>query len=240
MTEERLKRPRFLEIRRGRATVRCETGALARAEAAAFAALAARGIREVERLMNCRGRATLLFEVSGDGRISMTRGRTIHLSAHRVRSLSAPYLHEIAHVLFPCPHAPEWFGEGLACYLEAAVAERGGGYDSRLFTSDGNRGVDGDAQQWLADPRGQAVLRFVGRHGMPRDIVRERSNVAAPYYVFSHSLVKFLAEKVGVELIVRVSRARGFGAALERTTGKSGAAWRNEWLANVGAIAEKP
>ena len=207
-----------------------ERAALSAEEAAEFAALAARGIREVERLAGLRGRARLRFEVRSGGHISTARGRTILLAANRVRTRTAPYLHEIAHALLPCRHAPEWFSEGLACYVEGAVSERGGGYDSHLFTADGNRGVDADARRWLDEARGRAVLPFVGRRGTPRDIVRDRHNVATPFYVQSHSLVKCIAEQAGFDAVVRVARARRFAAQILRTTGKTGAAWRAEWL----------
>jgi len=216
--------------RNGRAVVRYERAALSPEEAAEFAALAARGILEVESLAALAGGAALTFEVRGDGTISRARGRTVQLSAHRVRSRTAPYLHEIAHVLLPCTHAPEWFGEGLACYIEATVGELGGGYDSRLFTSDGNRGVVADAQQWLADPRGRAVLRFVGARGMPPGIVRDRMNVAAPFYVLSHALVQFLAAKTSIAFLARLARAKAFARELKRETGMTAAAWRSEWL----------
>src|SRR5262249_37333329 len=160
--------------------------ALTSQEAADFAALAERGIAAVERLAATSaaspgraGRASLRFEIFTGDRISSARGRTIHLSAHRVRTRSAPYLHEIAHVLIPSMHAHEWFSEGLACYLESAVSENGEGYDSHLFSSGGNATIRNDARQWLAEPRGRAVLPNVGRRrGMPRRILEDRDNVA--------------------------------------------------------------
>jgi len=217
-------------VRNDRAVVRFEREALSREEAAAFAVLAARGIREVERLVGRRGRARLRFELRRDARISTTRGRTIFLPAYRVRARTAPYLHEIAHALLPCRRAPAWFSEGLACYLESALAERGAGYDSRLFTWDGNRGVHDDARRWLADPRGRKVLPFIGTRGMPAGILADRRNVAAPFYVLSHSLLKFLVERAGMDATVRLMRARSFAREVQRSTGKTVAAWRREWL----------
>ncbi|HMD31304.1 MAG TPA: hypothetical protein VKG84_05305 [Candidatus Acidoferrales bacterium] len=228
-------RPGLLEVRRGRVSLRYEPNALSREEALGFASLAARGIRAVERMAGKTGRARLHFEVRDAGHISTARGRNIFLPAQRVRTHAAPYLHEIAHALLPCRHGPAWFSEGLACYVESAVSERDGGYDSRLFTSGGNRGVDADARRWLAEARGRAVLPFVGRRGMPRQIVEDRQNVAAPFYVLSHSLVAFLAERAGFGALVQVARARAFAAAVRRATGKTCAAWRAEWLLGLKA-----
>ncbi len=221
---------RKLLLRRGRATVWFEAGGLTRREAEEFAALVSRGIRDVERLLGRTTRTRLRFEVRSDVQISAARGRTIRLPLHRVRAGSAPYLHEIVHALVPCPDAPGWFSEGLACYAESAVSEHFGGYDSRLFTPDGNRGVDSDAARWLADPRGRSVLRFVGTRGQPRGMLRDRHNVAAPLYVLSHSLVKFLAEEAGIPTLVRLARTRRFAAELHRATGTTAAGWREEWL----------
>jgi len=217
-------------VRKGRTVVRYERGALSREEAEAFASLAASGIRELGRLLGGRGGAPLRFELRSGGHISSARGRTISLPVFRIRARTAPYLHEIVHVLLPCPHAPAWFSEGLACYLESALSEPSGGYDSRLFTTNGNRGVDDDARRWLADSRGRKVLRFIGTRGVPKGIAADRHNVAAPFYVLAHSLVNFLMERVGLGMAVRLARARGFAREVRRATGKNCPVWRGEWL----------
>jgi len=220
-------------VYRGRVTLSYEPGVLSHEEAGEFAALAARGIQELEQLAGLPARTRVRFELRSTTRISSARGRTIQLPIDRVAARSAPYLHEIAHVLLPCRHAPAWFSEGLASYLECVVSERGGGYDSRLFTSEGNRGVDADAEGWLAEPRGQRVLPFIGTRGTPAGIVADRHNIAAPFYVLAHSLVKFMAEQAGLSPIIRLARARRFAGELRRLTGKRAAAWRAEWLRAV-------
>jgi hypothetical protein len=224
-----------LVVRSGRALVRYEREALSREEAKAFALLAARGIRDLERLVEKHGRIRLRFELSGRAHISTTRGRRIFLPVHRVLARTAPYLHEIAHVLLPCRHAPAWFSEGVACYLESALSERGGGYDSHLFTLDGNRGVHDDARRWLADRRGRKVLPFIGRRGMPAGITADRHNVAAPFYVLSHSLVNFLVARAGVGAVIRMARAHRFADAVRRSTGETVSGLRKDWLRGLRA-----
>jgi len=224
-------------IQRGRVTVRFEPHSISRRDAAAFAALAARGLRELERLTGLTSRSRLHIELRAATPISFARGRTIHLPVYRVIARAAPYLHEIAHIVLPCPRAPAWFSEGLAGYLESAVSELGAGYDSHLFTPGGNSGVHADAARWLADPRGQSVLRFAGTRGAPPRILADRINVAAPFYVLSHSLVKFLADQVGLPSVVSLVRARNFSAALRRATGRPASAWRAAWLHAVQAAA---
>ncbi len=217
-------------VRRGRITVQYERATLRHEDARSFAALAAEGLRELERLAGRPARTRLRFELRAATRISTARGRTILLSTHRVASRSAPYLHEIAHTLLPCRYAPAWFSEGLACYLESHMSECGCGYDSRLFTEHGNRGVDADAARWLAEARGQKVLPYVGTRGTPPGIVADRHNVAAPFYVLSHSLMKFLADQAGLPAVIRLAGSRNFSPALRRVTGKSAPSWRSLWL----------
>ncbi len=225
-------------IRRGRVTVEYELIALNRKDASAFAALAARGLREIERLDGRGSRGGLRFELFSTTRISSARGRTIRLPASRIAARTAPYLHEIAHALLPCRHAPPWFSEGLACYLESAVSKRGGGYDSHLFTPNGNSGVHADAARWLADPRGQKVLLFIGARGTPAAIVADRHNVAVPFYVLAHSLVKFLADQVGLPPVICLARARKFARELRRSAGTNTAGLRADWLGMLRAPTE--
>ena len=233
----RMRAVPFAEIRRGRVTVSYERETLRREDAVEFAALAARGLREIERITGSNSRHRLRFEVRGSTRISTARGRTIELPTFRVAARSAPYLHEIAHTLLPCRNAPAWFSEGLASFLEAHISESGAGYDSHLFTAGGNRGVHADAARWLSDLRGRRVLPFVGTRGMPRDLVTDRHNVAAPFYVLSHSLVKFLADRTGVPGIIRLARARTYAHTVRRISGKSSAALRSEWLELLAQVA---
>ena len=224
-------------VRRGRVAVHFDYAALPREDAAQFAALTMRGLRELENLADLPARVRLRFVLSADTRISSARGHTIHLPVYRVLARTAPYLHEIAHVLLPCLRAPAWFSEGLAGYLEAAVSERGAGYDSHLFTPGGNAEVHVDAARWLADPRGQSVLPFVGTRGTPPRILADRHNVAAPFYVLSHSLVKFVADQAGLPCVVHLTRAVKFPAAVRRLTGKPASAWRASWLGALRAAA---
>ena len=226
-----VRRPKTKELRLGRVKLRYEQDVLSSEQAKGFVERAARGILAVEELLGLKAsRGLIRFEIRGAGAISFARERTIHLPAERVRSETAPYLHELAHALAPCLHAPPWFCEGFACYVECAVAERGGGYDSHLFTANGNAGVDTDAARWLADARGRAVLPFVGARGMPRRIVEDRHGVAAPFYVLSHSLIRFLAERWGIAVVARLARTRRFTQTVRRETGRTMSGWREAWL----------
>ncbi len=65
---------------------------------------------------------------------------------------------------------------------------------------------------------------------MPAGILADRRNVAAPFYVFSHSLVKLLVERAGMDSVLRMARARRFARELQRATGKNSTGWRAAWL----------
>ena len=222
-------------IRGGCITILYERKALNREDVRAFAELAERGLGAMERLAGCKNRGGLCFELGSSGAISSTHGRTIYLPAGRIAARTAPYLHEIVHVLLPCRRAPAWFSEGVACYFECLVSERGEGYDSHLFTANGNAGVDTEAARWLTDARGHAVLPYVGTRGTPRRILEDRQGVAAPFYVLSHSLVKYLAEGTSVPAVAQIARSREFAKAVRSQSGKKMAEWREQWLATVRA-----
>ena len=65
----------------------------------------------------------IVYRVGQSLPYSMTRGRTVSLMLERVRSDSAPYLHETVHVLVPSPHRSVWLSEGFASYVESYVSE---------------------------------------------------------------------------------------------------------------------
>ena len=113
-----------------------------------------------------------MYRVGASLPYSMTRGRTVSLMLERVRSDSAPYLHETVHVLVPSPNRSVWLSEGFASYVESYVSENIGGYDARVFTKTGNRGVDTEAARWLGREAGRTVLPWVGTPGEPPEMHR--------------------------------------------------------------------
>ena len=152
-----------------RAIVEYEAGDLLPVEAEAFARLADRGVADVESLVDsslpdwARRRGRLRFVVSSRVQISRTHDRVVYLPLERVRTRSAPYLHETVHALVPSRGNRTWLSEGLACYLESYVSETLGGYDAHVFSRAGNRGIHAAARRTLAGETGRAVLPWVGR-----------------------------------------------------------------------------
>jgi hypothetical protein len=222
-----------------RAVVEYQAGELTASEAEAFAELADRGVGDVASLLSAglpawaRGPSRVRFVVSSRVPISRTRDSVVYLPLERVRSRTAPYLHETVHALVPARGDRTWLSEGLACYLESHVSETLGGYDAQVFTRAGNRGIDDAARRTLAAENGRAVLPWVGGRGDPPRLEEDRAGVARPFYVLSQSLTKHLVESVGLEAVVRIL-VSGRDDAFQSATRRSDEDWRREWLARIG------
>lgn len=228
------------------AILECEAGALGPADASDFAELVEQGIADLESLLGpslpswARRSGPLRFVVSSRVGISQTHGRTVLLPVERVRTRSAPYLHESVHALVPFRGDRVWLSEGLASYLESWVSERMGGYDAHVFTRAGDRDIHLAARRWLAREGGRAILPWVGGSGQPPDMDEDRSGVARPFYVLSHSLTKHLVDSVGLERVVRLVTDGDASAVFERETGQSESRWKDEWLALVAPEGRSP
>jgi hypothetical protein len=230
----------WLTIEKPRASLVYEEGALTPPEAARFADLLDQGIADVESYLRPAapdglrdGRIT--YRVGAELPYSMTRGRTVSLMVERVRTDSAPYLHETVHVLVPSPNRSVWLREGFASYVESYVSENIGGYDAHVFTRTGNRGVDAEAARWLSREAGRTVLPWVGTPGEPPEMDEERRRVAAPFYVLSQSFSKFLVGKIGLARVLTLVSSRDPEAALLGLSGRSIEDWKAEWLGVIGA-----
>ena len=219
------------------------------AEADDFSALIDRGVRDVEALVGpdlpgwARRTTRLRFVVSARVPMSRTYGTTVLLPLERVKTRSAPYLHETVHALVPQRGDRVWLTEGLACYLESWVSENRGGYDAHVFTRAGDREIHLEARRYLEREAGRAVLPWVGSHGQPPLMEEDRSGVARPFYVLSQSLTKYLVDSAGLGAVVRalvLGSAQG-GLPL---AGRSDDDWKRDWMGalrngSAGAVAEE-
>jgi hypothetical protein len=221
-----------------RAVVWYEAGALTDAAIAEFTKQVDAGIAHIEGYLQLAPRtAKVRYYVSSQVEISHSLGSSVFLPLTRVANRTAPYLHETTHVLAPCRDCPMWFSEGIASFVQSYVSEHLGGYDGVIFARRGNRFIDRDAAHWLAEARGQAVLPFIGRHEEPPDIAYDRSNVAAPYYILSQSLIKHIIEHAGVKAVASVFPAADFEDALSAGTGKSAAGWKQDWMNSLKIVS---
>jgi len=222
--------------RRGTAShIWFDRGALTSAEMDEFAGLVDKGIGDIcdYLALPARRRRVIRYYASAAIELSHTSSLGVFLPIWRVKRKSAPYLHETAHALAPCDAGPLWFSEGFASFVQSYVSERYGGYDGAVFSRSGNMGIDREASEWLATSRGAEVVRFVGRSAPPPEIARERENIAAPFYVMSHSLVKFLAANVSPEAFRKLLTVTDFARCLRRITRKSASEWKRDWLAQI-------
>ena len=215
-----------------------------------------KGIGDLERFLGVKfdprrlGVEKIPHFITGSAGISHVSGWAdlgVFLAISRVQTNNAPYLHETTHYLLtahprngePFHSAGEpWLAEGFASYVEDAVVERFGGRASHLFTKGGNAAVDAEALAVLQTENGRAVLPYVGTHGSPPAMVRDRTNVAAPFYLLSQSFCKFLTGHVGVAKMVALSAMDESSGDMEErvaaATGKPADAWIKEWLKAIG------
>jgi hypothetical protein len=226
--------PDHVRYQTERATLYFEAGELTGPQMERFAAIADRGIADVESFLGTRSDPrAITFRIDNETEMSRAFRRTVWLPIQRVKGDTAPYLHETTHVLLPTRCRCPWLGEGFASYVQAYVSENIGGYDGVIFSRGGNREVDQLARRYLATDAGRAVLPHVGAEGAPPGIEWDRRGVAAPFYVLSHSFVKFLVEKTGLEPVKRLHEAAEPQLALRQSTGRSVDWWLAEWLAHV-------
>jgi hypothetical protein len=225
-----------------RATLLYEEGSLTPAEASRFSGLLEKGVADVESYLRPAApdglrEGHIVYRVGESLPYSMTRGRTVSLMLERVRTDSAPYLHETVHVLVPSPNRSVWLSEGFASYVESYVSENIGGYDAHVFSKTGNGGVDREAARWLTREAGRTVLPWVGTPGEPPEMLEERRRVAAPFYVLSQSFAKFLVQRVGLGPVIGVVSSRDPEAALARVSGRTVEDWKADWLRTLPAGA---
>jgi hypothetical protein len=191
--------------------------------------------------------------------ISHSEPTRIFLFARRVIPSPAIVIHETVHLLLAKkPDAPRnradvtpeedarlmansgmWLAEGFAGYVSYELAPTLNMEPDHLFVMGDKTTVDAETRQWLRDPRGTKVLPFIGSRGVPEDILADRQNVAAPFYVLGQSFIKYLVQHGGLAPITRLyeehfDRTRSIEDDVKRITGKDLARWRAEWLAAIG------
>jgi hypothetical protein len=223
----------------GRATVYFEVGEFSPEQMERFTRLAERGIGDIAAYLNdgpAPDAPRVTFHVRSNLPMSRSFRRTVLLPAERVRNDRAPYLHETTHVVLPPKSDCLWLSEGFASYVQSYVAEHIGGYDGYVFSIGGNANVDRLARRYLARDGGRAVLPYVGAGGSPSEIWEERRHVAAPFYVLSHSFVKHLVERAGLPAVKALLLVDDVPAALARTTTRSVAQWKADWLTSLGEM----
>jgi hypothetical protein len=225
-----------------RAIVFYEPGPLSTEAMGRFTHLLDQGILDIQTYVDGaprENRRRVVYYVRTDIPISWSFRHTVLLPMDRVKDQTAPYLHETTHILFPVRSGSVWFSEGFASFVQSYVAEHLGGYDGYVFSKGGNRNVDNLARRHLASEGGRAVLPFVGGDEAPPDLYTDRWGVAAPLYVLSHSFVKYLVEKAGLDPVKGLVEAPDIPARLQESTGKPIGEWKADWLRSLRAGDER-
>jgi hypothetical protein len=221
-----------------RATVVFPPGSFSTEEMGRFAALADRGVLDIDALLNSPSAGApsgppITFVVRDGLQISRSFRRTIMLPAERVRRDSAPYLHETTHILVPMSQDCLWLSEGFASYVQSYVAENIGGYDGYVFSWGGNRNIDRLARRTLNSETGRSALPYIGTFDEPADLFEKRREVAQPLYILAHSLVKFMVEHSSLDRVKTLVQSADIAGSSERLTGKTIDGWKAEWLEMV-------
>ena len=183
--------------------------------------------------------------------ISHVNGAHVFLRAARVVDSPAIAVHETVHLLLGTdPAAPRnfpitppeieattgvWLAEGFASHVATQLAPRLGLLPYRLFLRGDDSTVHSEAMEWLDDPRGKAVVPYVGSRGWPPGLLADRVDVAPPFYVLSQSFVKFVTARAGLRAMAQLYDDHFNGHAsieddVRRITKLELAQWRADWL----------
>ncbi|HEV8400219.1 MAG TPA: hypothetical protein VGQ18_10320 [Gemmatimonadales bacterium] len=219
----------------------------------AFVDSLATGVRALRRVMGAPypwqriGQGQVTFYLSPGRFVSHGSGvGAVFISLTRVRSGTAPYLHEASHELLATRESadsmaeyPLWLGEGLPDYLAQATASATGFHEGDVFAIGGLAKVDSTCGARLAgSPRRAEILAKVGRTGEVAALfTTDRAQVAPIFYACSQSFTKYLVDRVGVRTVVATFPHIPAGTwvrDLESAAGKSLEALRNAWLETIG------
>ena len=232
-------------VRGERIVLWAQPDALPLDEARAFAAELDKGLAAIERLTGERvdrdhyGEFVVHVFVSGRVTVSHVYGGYSHpqyrkpylyLSPKRVGSRSAPYLHELTHIVL-------WrFGshslrEGFASYVEGRLAGEGIGYNSGVFGPGPRAEVDKAAAAILEGELGTTLLPWIGRSGGTDPSITGTGNAEsrAAFYLLARSFVQHLLDKIDLPTFIRLYRAEDTEAAYLELTGRSLDEWRAAW-----------
>jgi hypothetical protein len=162
----------------------------------------------------------------------------VFISFWRIKSDSAPPVHEAVHILlapsFLSSWRAAWLSEGIADYIGGLATQRAGlPADFDVFQQGGIAGADAACRERLATPGGQAILPYIGVAEAPPNLLTDRAGVARPFYACAHSFVKYLAMRFGIENVFGMFANPN--AAPTAIQGHALTDLRPEWLHTIGA-----
>ena len=232
-------------VRTERIVLWAEPDVLSPQEAQAFAAELDAGLAAIERLTGEQvdeahyGDSRVHVFVSGRVTVSHVYGGYAHpqfahpylyLNPHRIRRRTAPYLHELTHIVLR-EFGSHSLREGLASYVEGQLAQQGIGYNSGVFGPGPRAEVDAAAAAVLKGEVGARVLPWIGRSGGtdPAITSPDALETRAAFYLLARSFVQHLLDGMDMPTLIRLHRARDTEAAYRALTGRSLEEWHVSW-----------
>jgi hypothetical protein len=177
----------------------------------------------------------------------------VFVSLLRLKSGSAPLLHETAHVLLspstdfilargarfdPEHDGPAWLIEGIATYVAMSVSKSAGVPEGDPLNVGRLEQLDRRCATGLDTPAGTEVLPFIGVVGAPEALssVQRRPIVAPVFYACSASFNKYLAGRIGLDALIELMAAKDAQARFEKLAGRTVAALRDDWRRQIGSL----
>lgn len=238
-------------VRLERIVLWAQPDALPADEARAFAQELEKGLIAIERLTGERvesahyGDSSVQVFVSKRVTVSHVYGGYAHakfnrpylyLNPQRVRNRTAPYLHELTHIVL-WQFGSHSLREGFASYVEGRLAAEGVGYNSGVFGPGPRAEVDSAAAKVLAGDSGATILPWIGRSGGtdPRITSAESAETRSGFYLLTRSFVQHLLDKVDMKTFIQIYRAEDTEAAYQSLTGRKLEDWRESWRRSLAS-----
>ena len=213
--------------------------------AQAFAAELEAGLLAIEGLTGVKvdsthsGSSTVHVFVSPRVTVSHVYGGYAHpryakaymfLSPERVKRRTAPYLHELTHIVL-WEFGSHSLREGFASYVEGRLASEGVGYNSGVFGPATRAETDAAAAAVLASDLGATVVPWIGRSGATDPAVTAAGNEEsrAAFYLLARSFVQYLLDRIDLATFVRLYRADDAESAYRELPARSLEDWSTSW-----------
>lgn len=164
----------------------------------------------------------------------------------RMKENKAPWLHEILHILLTSKNGhlyedwekvshiyPTWLHEGFADYLTSEISKEQDWLHYDVFSNSYNSDTDSLFLAEYKAKKGIEVVSFIGKKGHPKLLSgSERRTYAPIFYHGSHSLIKYIANTYGEDILLEtIFEPTNEHKVLESKTGKTLEQIRKEWHA---------
>lgn len=201
-----------------------------------------------------RHRGTITIYLAPDHLVAHpTSSGAVFIPANSAVNGSAPYLHEISHVLLQPidPHTPSefadsaeaervrsarahWLIEGFPDYMAQETAAALSFTEGDVFEMGGLLGVDSTCAAYLADPANERVKTAIGSPGEVSELYTEnRETIAPAFYTCAYSFTKYLVAATSPRFVASLFPIMAQGKVEDRIaeqTGQTVAMLRAAWL----------